>query len=122
MAKSKRDEKEEASEGGDYRFVMPEFDDAAFQEKEIQSSRLTFVVVGVSLVLGLFSWLLTVAPGMDWKLGWLPLFAGMFVLKPLLARLRYPEEQLEFKSLFGNYFLLFFSGLAMWTLLANIYY
>lgn len=120
--KGKRDEDEKTPEpGGEYSFVAPSFDEEAFREKEITGSRVTFVVIGLSALLGILAWAINLIPGLDWRVAAIPLLAGTAALKPLLARMKFPEEQLEFRALFGNYFLLFFSGLAVWVILLNIY-
>jgi len=119
LAKKSSDEKQDGE--SDYTFVIPEFDEAAYREKDILSTRITFAVVAFGVVVGIIAWVLTILPGIDWRLGWLPLFAGTAALKPALQRFKFPEDSLNFRALWGSYFLLFFTALAIWVLLFNVY-
>lgn len=119
MAKDARKSKDEKGEkGGDYEFPMPKFDEKAFMRREVESARITFLTVFIGLGAGVLARLAD-AYGGNWRLGWLPLLLLLAGLQPLLQRMGYSEENTKPKAMFGNWFLLFFTGLAVWVLLHN---
>lgn len=117
MAKSRREEKVE--EKGDYEFRLPEFDEKAFIRREIEGARASFYTVGIGFAAGILSVVL-LASGLDWKLGWLPIFGAMAALRPLLQKMNFSEEAVGWKSLLGSYFMLFFTALSVWIVGANL--
>lgn len=116
-AVSRKREEKEAKEG-DYEFPMPKFDEKAFMRREVEAARMTFLAAGIGLGAGLLARLVdVVAP--DWKFGWLPILAAVLALQPLFRRLGYSEENTKPRVMFGNWTLVFFTGLAVWVLLHN---
>ena len=124
MAKSKRDEKAEEAQG-DYEFKLPAFDERAFIRREVLGARASFLMVGLGVAAGLASalaWYLLPRPDTGdskWMLSWLPLPLSLLVLRPLLVRLNFPEDVTKARALFGSYFMVFFTGLAVWILVIN---
>ena len=121
-AKSKREEVADAKAGaeGDYEFKLPHFDEQAFIRRELLSARASFYTLGVGLLAGVASVATYLAP-IPWYWGWLPIFAAIVGLRPLLARLKFPEEVWSWKALIGSYFMLFFTALAVWILGVNLF-
>jgi len=117
-AKSKREEKADAKEAGDYEFKLPAFDERAFIRREILSARASFYTLGVGLGAGLLSVLLYAAP-IPWYAGWAPILLSMVIIRPFLRRMRLPEDVTTPKAMIGSYFMLFFTGLAIWILGVN---
>ena len=123
MAKSKRDEKAEEAQG-DYEFKLPAFDERAFIRREVLSARASFIMIGVGLVAGLVAalvWKVLGGPekGSTWLWAWVPLFAAVAALRPVLVRMRFPEDVTKPRALLGSYFMVFFTGLAVWILAIN---
>lgn len=120
-AKSKREEKaveSKSAEGGEYEFKLPAFDEQAFIRREIQSAKASFYTLALGLGAGLVSVLLYALP-IPWYAGWLPIFGAMLGLRPLLAKMGFPEEVTAWKALAGSFFMLFFTALAVWILGVN---
>lgn len=120
MAKSKRDEKaEEAS--GDYEFKLPPFDEKAFIRREVQGAKASFYTVALGFAAGILSTVvsLLVDPS-AWMLGWIPILGTMALLRPILQKLGFSEEAVAWKALFGSFFMLFFTGLAVWIIGVNL--
>jgi hypothetical protein len=124
MAKSKRDEKADEKEG-DYEFKLPAFDDRAFIRREVLTARASFVMVGLGIAAGVVAglvWYVLPRPdaGSRWMLAWIPLVLSLFVLRPLLVRMKFPEDVTKMRALWGSYFMVFFTGLAVWILVLNV--
>lgn len=113
--KSKRDEK---SSEGEYEFRLPEFDEKAFVRREVEGAKASFWVLGLGTLAGALSAGLFLLP-VPWWTGWLPLLAAMLGLRPMLERIGFSEELTKPRALVGNYFMLFFTGLAIWILAIN---
>ncbi|HEX2021419.1 MAG TPA: hypothetical protein VHH36_01795 [Candidatus Thermoplasmatota archaeon] len=112
--------REEAEEKGDYEFKLPPFDEKAFIRREIEAARASFWVVGVGVGAGLLAYGLFVA-GLDWKFGWLAILVGLIALRPVLTRAGFSEDVTKPKALIGNYFMIFFTALAVWVLGVNLW-
>lgn len=117
MAKKAGGKKDD--EGEAYDFQMPAFDEKAFMRRELESARITFWTVGVALVVGFLAFALGRYGG-DWRLGLVPIALALATLGPALKRLGYSEEQTGPKMMFGNWFLLFFTALAVWIIALNV--
>lgn len=119
-AKSKRDEKPaEKGEGGDYEFNLPAFDEQAFMRREVQNAKSSFYTIALGLGAGLVAVLLYALP-VPWYAGWLPIVGAMVGLRPMLTKLGFPEDVTAWKALFGSFFMLFFTALAVWILGVNV--
>lgn len=119
-AKSKREEKAEAKDAqGDYEFKLPAFDEKVFIRREILGARASFYTLGVGLLAGVLAVVLYVLP-VPWQTGWLPILGSMVLIRPILQRLKFPEDVTTHKALIGSYFMLFFTGLAVWILGVNL--
>jgi hypothetical protein len=119
MAKGKKDEAD--AKDGDYEFKLPAFDEKAFIRREVASAKASFYTVGIGVLAGLLAWGVFYAVGWDrWYYGWVPLALALFTLRPLLLRLKFPEEIVKPRALFGSYFMMFFTGLAVWILAVNV--
>lgn len=120
MAKSKREE-EASAKDGDYEFALPTFDERAFIRREVQSARASFITLGLGVLAGVIATLVQKVAGQGhWAYGWLPLVASIVALRPVLVAFDFPPEVTTAKALFGSYFMLFFTGLAIWVLGVNI--
>lgn len=117
MARSKREEP--AAKDEEYEFKLPEFDERAFMRREIESARASFWTLGLGLGAGLLALGVSLAH-LDWRLGWLPVLAGMAALRPLLQRMGFSDDSTQLKALLGSYFMLFFTALAVWILGVNL--
>lgn len=117
-AKSKKRE-EKAAEEGDYEFQLPDFDEQAFIRREVATARASFWTLGLGFVAGIVAYGISIL-GIDWKLGWLAIIAAMSSLKPMLTKLDFSDEVTETKALLGSYFMLFFTALGIWLLIANL--
>lgn len=117
LAKKSKDKKAEPEE--EYEFQLPEFDERAFMRREVASARTSFWTLGVGVIAGILS--LGVSHlGLTWTLGWVPIIAAMGALRPLLQSVGFDEEVTTHKALIGNYFMLFFTALAIWILGVNL--
>lgn len=117
MAKSRREDPAE-EKGDGYEFKMPAFDEPAFIRREVQGAKASFYTVGLGFLAGILSTALAlVAP---WPWGWLPLVGSMAALRPLLQKLGFGEDVTSWKALVGSFFMLFFTGLAVWLLGVNV--
>lgn len=101
-----------------YEFPMPKFDEKAFMRREVESARMSFIAVGLGVLAGVLARLADYATG-NFLTGWIPILALLVGLTPLFRRLGYSEENTTPKSMFGNWSLLFFTGLALWVVLYN---
>lgn len=125
MAKPKREDFAAAAKGeGDYEFKLPAFDEKAFIRREILSARASFIMIAIGLVSGLAAavmWFMLPRPdqGGQWLLAWIPLFASVAALRPILVRMRFPEDVTKPRALLGSYFMVFLTGLAVWILVIN---
>jgi hypothetical protein len=63
---------------------------------------------------------LTYALPIPWYWGWLPIVASMVAIRPMLQRMRYPEEITSWKALLGSFFMMFFTALSVWILGVNL--
>ena len=121
-AKSKREEKGElkpakGEEG--YEFKLPAFDEKTFIRREMLAARASFYTLGLGLAAGVLSVVLFLT-ALPWYAGWLPIFAALVAVRPMLARLKFPEEVTSWKAMFGSYFMIFFTGLSIWILGVNL--
>ncbi|MHB8604727.1 MAG: hypothetical protein ACYDCK_05680 [Thermoplasmatota archaeon] len=109
---------------GTYEFALPHFDEKAFMRREVEGARVTFYVVGIALAAGILARVLEIAgaklaPGGGWLIGWLPILIGLGALAPALRRIGFSAETTAPKAMFGNWFLMFFTALALWILVHN---
>ncbi len=115
----------DAAAEDEYTLPVPDFDERAFLKKEIDGARTTFVTVFLGIAVGLL------ARGSDWvgitymgasgyMLGWIVIAIGMAGLAPLLRLVGFSEELTEPRQMAGNWFLLFFTSLAIWVFSHNI--
>lgn len=120
MAKSKREEVADVKADGEYEFKLPAFDEKAFVRREVLSARASFITVGLGVAAGILATLIQrIAGQAHWYFGWVALVASLLVLRPLLQRMKFPEEVTAPKALFGSLFMLFFTGLAIWVIGVN---
>lgn len=118
MARSKREEKADEKDES-YEFKLPAFDEKAFIRREKEGAKASFFTLGLGLGAGLVSTILYALP-IPWYWGWLPVLGAMFGLRPILQRMGYSEDVTKWKALFGSYFMLFFTALAVWLLGVNL--
>lgn len=117
MPKAKREERKEKDE---YEFVLPVFDETAFIRREVQNAKASFWTLGLGLGAGIVSVALYTMTDLPWWAGWLPILGAMGLLRPLLEKVGFGEEVTKSKALIGSYFMLFFTGLAVWILGINL--
>lgn len=121
MPKSKRDEIAEDRDGG-YEFQLPDFDEDAFVRREVLGARAAFIALGLGVVGGVLAAVLwRILDGQRWGLGWIPILLAVLALRPVLTTLRYPADTTTPKALFGSFFMVFFTGLAVWILAINAF-
>jgi len=118
VAKPKREDKEEG-EATAFDFASIRFDEAAFMRREIGAARISFLVAGLGLLAGVLAFLAHRFGG-AWLLGLVVLGASVFAIRPILQARNVPEELTNWKSMLGQGFLLFTTGLALWVLLLNL--
>jgi hypothetical protein len=123
MAKSKREEAADAKDDG-YEFKLPAFDERAFIRREVLSARASFIMIAVGVAAGLIAALLWKAlggpaKGSTWLWAWIPLFASIAALRPVLVAMKFPEDVTKPRALLGSYFMVFLTGIAVWILLIN---
>lgn len=117
-AKSKREEFAE-TKGEEYEFKLPAFDERAFIRREMLSARASFYVLGLGVAAGLASVAVHLAP-VGWTWGWLPILAAIVGARPMLQKLGFPDDVTSWKAMIGNYFMILFTGLAVWILGVNV--
>lgn len=118
MAKEKPERKSDKAGDEPYEFPMPKFDEKAFMRREVESARMTFITVGLGLAAGVLARLAHLGTG-NFLVGWIPILALLASLTPLFRKLGYSEDNTKPRAMFGNWSLLFFTGLAVWVLLYN---
>lgn len=118
-AKSKRED-QLAEKEGDYEFKLPHFDEQAFIRRELASAKASFYTIALGLAAGIVSVLMYAAP-IPWYTGWIPLFAAIVLLRPMLQKLGFSEDVTKPRALIGSYFMLFFTGLSVWMLGVNLF-
>ena len=121
-AKSKREQNAESTPAkGDegYEFKLPAFDEQSFIRREMAAARASFYTLGLGLAAGLVSVLTFLLP-VGWYVGWIPIFVALIAVRPMLIALKFPEDVTSWKALFGSYFMIFFTALAVWILGVNL--
>ena len=118
MAKKRRIIEKKAQE--DYEFVPPEFDEEEFIRKDLYGTKVLFVVVAFSIIIGILcSCVQKAFTDVGLYLALLLLFLGVSAIKPLLKLVKFDPELLERKTMVGNYILYLLLGLGVWILLVN---
>ena len=118
MAKKRRIIEKKAQE--EYEFVPPEFDEEEFIRKDLYGTRVLFVVVAFSAIIGILcSCVQKAFTDAGLILALLLLFLGVAAIKPLLKLVRFDPDLLERKTMVGNYILYLLLGLGVWILLLN---
>lgn len=111
------------SKGGkveeEYEFKLPAFDESKFIRREVQNAKASFYTLAIGVAAGILAVLTYVAP-IPWYWGWLPILGSMALLRGILTRMGFGEEATAWKALIGSYFMLFFTGLALWILGVNL--
>ncbi|HUR70303.1 MAG TPA: hypothetical protein VM370_13745 [Candidatus Thermoplasmatota archaeon] len=120
MGKLSKREEAEAAKEGDYEFKLPSFDEKAFIRREVQSARASFYTIALGVAAGVVAAALYYAP-IPWYVGWLPIFASIVALRPMLQRFGFSDEVTAWKALLGSLMMLFFTGLAVWILGINVF-
>lgn len=113
MAKKRRKEEKEEEK---YEFVLPDFDEKGFLEKDIKGTKALAVSIAVAIIAGLFAYMTT----------WISVFLGLALILVFIVALKwlYPLfkieiESLEKKTIAGNYILVFLLALGIWIILLN---
>lgn len=119
MAKAKA-KREEADEKGDYEFKLPAFDEKRFIVRELESAKASFYTLGIGTLAGVIAVGLYFVSPERWALGWLPIVIALVGLRPILQRMGFSEDVVSWKALAGSYFMIFFTGLSVWILGANL--
>lgn len=111
VARKKRKQKEE------FRFEVPEFDEAEFMRKEIIWAKAAVVTVGYAFTVGLVSYILTVL-GIAYVAAVVG-FAALYGLRYLFPAVRLDTTRFDRKTWAGNGATFLFAWLAFWVLLLN---
>ncbi|MEM2944281.1 MAG: hypothetical protein QW083_04075 [Methanomassiliicoccales archaeon] len=112
MARKKKKEVVEE----EYEFIPPEFDEKAFLENDIRSTKTLLLTTLFAVLCGIIAFLLG---EFNVLLGLVVLFAGIFLLRYLPILIKIKPEELDKKTLLGNGVLFFFLFLGIWILLMN---
>ena len=121
MAKKRRIIEKKAQEE-EYEFVPPEFDEQEFIRKDLYGTKVAFLVVAFSIVIGILCSCLEklfLPEKTGLFLGLLLLFLGVVAIKPFLKLVKFVPDLLERKSMVGNYLLYLLLALGVWILLVN---
>ncbi len=121
MAKKRRIIEKKAQEE-EYEFVPPEFDEEEFIRKDLYGTKVAFLVVAFSIVIGILCSCLEklfLPEKTGLFLGLLLLFLGVAAIKPFLKLVKFDPDLLERKSMVGNYLLYLLLALGVWILLVN---
>ena len=121
MAKKRRIIEKKAQEE-EYEFVPPEFDEEEFIRKDLYGTKVAFLVVAFSIVIGILCSCLEklfLPEKTGLFLGLLLLFLGVAAIKPFLKLVKFDPDLLERKSMVGNYILYLLLGLGIWILMIN---
>ncbi|MBQ6548124.1 MAG: hypothetical protein IJL79_04190 [Candidatus Methanomethylophilaceae archaeon] len=121
MAKKRRIIEKKAQEE-EYEFVPPEFDEEEFIRKDLYGTKVAFLVVALSIVIGILCSCLEklfLPEKTGLFLGLLLLFLGVAAIKPFLKLVKFDPDLLERKSMVGNYLLYLLLALGVWILLVN---
>jgi len=116
MAKKKRRAPKEEEEK--YEFVPPEFDEREFLLKDIQVTKVLWVVTALAVVMGFVAYYFSEMAG-EMAVGLLILLVSLLGLKQMLTLFRFDVSEIENKSMFGNYLLFFFLFLGVWIICMN---
>jgi hypothetical protein len=113
MARKKRkvEKKEE------FEWIPPEFDEKTFLKKDIEATRALIVTVIMCVVFAVIGYLVGVA--VHFALGFVVVFVGIYLLRFVLPLARVNMDNIEKKSMLGNYLLFFFLFLGLWVLFMN---
>jgi len=108
MAKKKRRIVEEPEE--EYEFTPTEFNEREFILKEMYSTRIFGVAMGMAIIVGIIAAIMIIINPIkngDWYLMSIPAtilsFVGMLSIKKITSLLGFHPELIEFKSLAGIY-------------------
>ncbi|MGE4274829.1 MAG: hypothetical protein AB7E27_02050 [Candidatus Methanomethylophilaceae archaeon] len=116
MAKKKRRAPKEEEEK--YEFVPPEFDEKEFLLKDIQVTKVLWVVTALAIIMGFFAYFFSEMAG-EMVVGLLILMVSLIGMKQILALFRFDVSEIENKSMIGNYILFFFLFLGIWIICMN---
>lgn len=115
MAKKKRRTPKKKEE--EYEFIPPEFDEEEFLINDIRTTKVAAVTSLLAVILGVFAFFLTEFVGVY---GGLLLFlVSIGALGTILRLLRLDVDNIERKSMLGNYIMFFMLFLAVWIICMN---
>ncbi|HEV8595922.1 MAG TPA: hypothetical protein VGR51_10390, partial [Thermoplasmata archaeon] len=117
MTKAAKRRKREEDEA----FEIPEFDEVAYMEKEVNVAKASFVMIALAIPLAVALYALTVA-GL-WGLGFLAAFAITYSLPRIFKFVPWPKVDLskfERRDWIGHGGTFFLTWLAFWILLINV--
>ncbi|MFP4545526.1 MAG: hypothetical protein ACLFPN_01595 [Methanomassiliicoccales archaeon] len=115
MARKKR--KGEKKEEEEYEFVPPEFDEESFLRKDMKSTWALVVTVICGVAFAVLGYLIGEATEM--MVGFIALVVGMVLLRYIWRLTKIDLDNIEKKSLAGNYLLFFFLFLGIFILIMN---
>lgn len=116
MAKKKRRAPKEEEEK--YEFVPPEFDEREFLLKDIQVTKVLWVVTALAVIMGFVAYYFSEMAG-EMAVGLLIMLVSLLGLKQMLTIFRFDVSEIENKSMIGNYLLFFFLFLGVWIICMN---
>ncbi len=103
----------------EYDFPVPDFDEEAYREKEINQAYMTFITFGVGILTGVLARVAQLTLPGSWWIGFLPIAVALASMRSMFDALGYGEYADGFKALAGQAFLLFFTSFAVWVLVSN---
>lgn len=116
MAKKKRRTPEEKEEK--YEFVPPEFDEKEFLIKDLQITKISWMVTLLSIIMGIVAYFFSDITS-QMAVGFLILMVSILGLKQLLSILRFDMSEVDTKGMFGNYILFALLFLGVWIICMN---
>ncbi len=113
MSKKRKKEDEE-----DEDFSFPEFDRVEYMKKEINKGKSVLVTIAIAPLFSYISFKIFEFT-MEWTLGFLMFFLGIYILGPVHKQLRIKVEEFGWKEYAMNWAMFFFTWLIVWIILMN---
>ncbi len=113
---SKKRKKEDKEEDEDFSF--PEFDRVEYMKDEINKGKSVLITIAIAPVFSYISFKIFEFT-MEWTLGFLIFFLGIYLLGPIHKQLKIDLEKFGKKEYAMNWAMFFFTWLIVWIILMN---